>query len=97
MRGAAALWRDMRRGGVALWVSGLCWAVMFTAFMVALTLTTVANVLVTMAMAPLVTALFARVFLQPPAAGAHLGRDRAGRRSASPGCSGARRWTAAAR
>ena len=46
------------RGGVcaacarrqrALWLSGLCWSVMFTAFMVALTLTTVANVLVTMA------------------------------------------------
>ena len=33
----------------ALWVSGLCWCVMYTAFMVALTLTTVANVLVTMA------------------------------------------------
>jgi drug/metabolite transporter (DMT)-like permease len=36
---------------------------MFTAFMVAITMTTVANVLVTMALAPLVTALFARVAL----------------------------------
>ena len=50
----------LRRGGRALWLSGLCWAVMFTAFMVALTLTTVANVLVTMAIAPLFTALLAR-------------------------------------
>ena len=33
---------------------------MFTAFMVALTLTTVANVLVTMALAPLFTALLSR-------------------------------------
>ena len=49
--------------GAPLWVSGLCWSVMFTAFMVALTLTTVANVLVTMALGPLLTALLARVFL----------------------------------
>lgn len=48
-----------RRG--ALWLSGLCWAVMFTAFMVALTLTGVARVLVTMALGPLLTALLARV------------------------------------
>ena len=36
---------------------------MFTAFMVALTLTAVANVLITMAVGPLVTALITRVFL----------------------------------
>ena len=36
---------------------------MFTAFMLALTLTTVANVLVTMAIGPLLTALIARVFI----------------------------------
>ncbi|WP_153131240.1 DMT family transporter [Dechloromonas hortensis] len=63
MRGAA-LWRSLRHGGRWLWLSGLCWAVMFTAFMVALTLTSVANVLVTMALGPLVTALFARLFLR---------------------------------
>ena len=39
------------------WLSGVCWSVMFTAFMVALTLTAVANVLITMAVGPLVTAL----------------------------------------
>ncbi|RTL35371.1 MAG: DMT family transporter [Burkholderiales bacterium] len=49
--------------GAAVWASGVCWAVMFTAFMVALSLTTVANVLVTMSLGPLLTALFARVFL----------------------------------
>ena len=45
-----------------LWLSGVCWAVMFTAFMVALTLATVAEVLVTMSVGPLLTALVARVF-----------------------------------
>ena len=45
------------------WLSGVCWSVMFTAFMVALTLTAVANVLITMAVGPLLTALITRVFL----------------------------------
>jgi len=53
----------IRRGGWALWLSGVCWSVMFTAFMVALTLTSVANVLVTMAIGPFLTALIARVFI----------------------------------
>ena len=62
-RGPSVLLRSLRDGGVTLWLSGLCWCVMFTAFMVAITLTTVANVLVTMAIAPLLTALVARVAL----------------------------------
>jgi len=53
----------IRNGNTALWVSGLCWSVMFTAFMVALTLTSVANVLVTMSVGPFLTALMARVFI----------------------------------
>ncbi|MEY4138535.1 MAG: hypothetical protein RLZZ371_717 [Pseudomonadota bacterium] len=53
----------MRQGGSALWLSGLCWCGMFTFFMVAMMLTTVANVLVTMALAPLLTALMARIFI----------------------------------
>ena len=57
-----AVFAQMRRGGPSLWLSGLCWSVMFTAFMVALTLTTVANVLVTLALGPLLTALVARIF-----------------------------------
>ncbi|MDO9029243.1 MAG: DMT family transporter [Hydrogenophaga sp.] len=44
----------------AFWVSGVCWSVMFTAFMLALTFTSVANVLVIMALGPLMTALLAR-------------------------------------
>jgi len=53
----------VRAGGWPLWLSGLCWSVMFTAFMVALTMTSVANVLVTMAIAPFLTALMARAFI----------------------------------
>ncbi|MDN3920510.1 DMT family transporter [Roseateles violae] len=62
MRGPALL-GQLRRAPRLVWVSGLCWAVMFTAFMVALTMTKVANVLVTMALGPLLTALFSRLFL----------------------------------
>jgi drug/metabolite transporter (DMT)-like permease len=54
---------SLRQGGRVLWLSGACWCVMFTAFMLALTLTSVANVLVTMALAPLFTAVGARVAL----------------------------------
>ncbi len=53
----------IRHGGLAFWISGVCWSVMFTAFMVALTLTSVANVLVTLALGPFLTALVARVFI----------------------------------
>ena len=53
-------WRPLRRGGWAIWLSGACWAVMFTAFMVALTLTSVANVLITLAAGPLLTAVVSR-------------------------------------
>jgi drug/metabolite transporter (DMT)-like permease len=63
LRGPATLVRTLREGGRTLWLSAACWCVMYTAFMVALTLTTVANVLVTMAIAPLFTALVARVAL----------------------------------
>jgi drug/metabolite transporter (DMT)-like permease len=45
----------------AFWLSGVCWSVMFTAFMVALTMASVANVLITLAAGPLLTALFARI------------------------------------
>ena len=62
VQGRAAL-TTLRGGGRALWLSGLCWSVMFTAFMVAITLMPVANVLVTMAVGPLLTALFAWVFI----------------------------------
>ena len=50
-------------GSFSLWVSGVCWCVMFTAYMVALTMTSVANVLITMALGPLMTALASRLFI----------------------------------
>ena len=53
----------IRRGGKSFWLSGVCWSVMFTAFMVALTLTSVGNVLVTMSIGPLLTAAIARIFI----------------------------------
>jgi drug/metabolite transporter (DMT)-like permease len=64
LRGPMPLWRTVRAGGRALWLSAACWCAMFTAFMVAVTLTTVANVLVTLALAPLMTALMARFVLK---------------------------------
>ncbi len=50
----------------ALWVSGVCWGVMFTAFMVAMVLTTVANTLITLAAGPLLTALVSRLYTGHP-------------------------------
>ena len=63
LRGPRAVAARLRSGDAALWLSALCWCVMYTAFMVALTLTTVANVLITMALGPLFTALVARLAL----------------------------------
>jgi drug/metabolite transporter (DMT)-like permease len=53
-----------KQGGLYLWISGVCWSVMFTAFMMALTMTSVANVLITMSLGPMLTALFARIFIR---------------------------------
>ncbi|TNF61542.1 MAG: DMT family transporter [Burkholderiales bacterium] len=47
----------------AFWISGACWSVMFTAFMLALTFTSVANVLIIMSLGPLFTALLARMVI----------------------------------
>lgn len=47
-------------------VSATMWAVMFTAFVIALSLTTTANALVVMSVSPLLTALLARLFLSDP-------------------------------
>lgn len=57
------VFRRMRSGGPSLWISGICWCGMFTFFMLAITLTSVANVLVAMALGPLLTALAARIFI----------------------------------
>lgn len=58
----------LRAAGRAGLVSGAMWAVMFTCFIVALTLTTVANVLVMSSLGPLCTALLAWLMLREPIA-----------------------------
>jgi drug/metabolite transporter (DMT)-like permease len=55
--------------GAIGWASGAMWAVMFTCFMLALTLTTVANVLVVLAAAPLLAALLGLAVLREPVPG----------------------------
>lgn len=45
-------------------ISGLMWASMFCCFMLALSLTTVANTLIVMSVSPLLTAVFAWIFLR---------------------------------
>ena len=60
----AGMWRDLVRAPRVVWISAVCWSVMYTAFMVALTLTSVANVLITMALGPMVTAMFSWLFLK---------------------------------
>ena len=58
--------KAVRAAGIPGLVSGLMWALMFTAFLFALAMTTTANALVVMAVSPLLTALFAWSFLKDP-------------------------------
>jgi len=46
--------------------SAAMWAVMFTAFVIALSMTTVANALIVMSVSPLLTALLSLIFLKEP-------------------------------
>ena len=59
-------WKAVRAAGAPGLISGLMWAIMFTAFLFALSLTTTANALVVMSISPLLTALFAKMFLKDP-------------------------------
>jgi len=59
-------WKSVRAAGVPGLISGLMWAIMFTAFLFALSMTTTANALVVMAVSPLLTAIFAWFFLKDP-------------------------------
>jgi drug/metabolite transporter (DMT)-like permease len=56
-----------RAGGPGL-LSGCLWATMFICFMLALTLTSTANTLIVLAVAPLITAILARAVLRTPIA-----------------------------
>lgn len=59
-------WLSLRKAGWPGLLSGAMWAVMFTAFLFALSLTTTANTLVVMSVSPLLTAVFARLMLSDP-------------------------------
>jgi drug/metabolite transporter (DMT)-like permease len=59
-------WKAVRAAGLPGLVSGLMWALMFTAFLFALSLTTTANTLVVMSVSPLLTTVFAMLFLKDP-------------------------------
>ena len=56
----------LRNAGRPGLFSGAMWAVMFTAFVLALSLTTTANTLVVMSVSPLLTVVFARIALTDP-------------------------------
>ena len=56
----------VRTAGLPGVFSGVRWAVMFTAFVIALSLTTTANALVTMSISPLLTVICARIVLSDP-------------------------------
>jgi len=56
------IWKRLPWRNRYFWLSGVCWCIMFTAFMMAITLTAVANVLITLACGPLLTALGAWLF-----------------------------------
>ncbi len=62
----ASPWRAVRAAGWPGLVSGLMWATMFTAFLFALSLTTIANAVVVQSVTPLVTAVLASMFLRDP-------------------------------
>jgi drug/metabolite transporter (DMT)-like permease len=68
---AALLWQHKSRALPRLLaqdrfglISGAMWAVMFSCFLIALTLTSVANALIVMSVSPLLTAIFAWIFLR---------------------------------
>lgn len=65
LQGAGAL-RALRTAGTVGLISGAMWAVMFTAFIVALTMTTTANVLVTNSIGAFLTALLSWCVLHEP-------------------------------
>ena len=58
--------KAIRAAGAPGLFSGAMWAVMFTAFILALSLTTTANALVVMSIAPLLTVVCARIVLTDP-------------------------------
>ncbi len=65
-QGLRRAWLDVRGASHLLWISAFFWAVMFTAFMVALTLTSVAQTLLTDSLSPLIAAVLGWLLLRHP-------------------------------
>ncbi|WP_089398206.1 DMT family transporter [Noviherbaspirillum humi] len=63
-RGLAGTLAAIRGGGWRIVVSGLMWCTMFSCFMIALTRTTVANTLIMLSIAPLLTAFLSWLILK---------------------------------
>jgi drug/metabolite transporter (DMT)-like permease len=59
-------WTAVRAAGIPGLVSGLMWALMFTAFLFALSMTSTGNALVMMSVSPLLTAVLASLVLRDP-------------------------------
>ena len=66
VEGRGRAFRALAAAGATVWISGAMWAVMFTCFTIALSLTLVANVLITQSLAPIFTALLAGALLRAP-------------------------------
>jgi drug/metabolite transporter (DMT)-like permease len=64
--GGGRAWQSLKANPLTMGISGVMWAVMFTCFMFALSLTQVANVLITQSLAPVFTALLAGLVLRRP-------------------------------
>jgi drug/metabolite transporter (DMT)-like permease len=74
-------WKAVRRAGFPGLVSGLMWAIMSAAFLVSLSLTTIASALVVMSFSPLFTVVCAAIFLDdqvPPRTWVAAGAAAAG-------------------
>jgi drug/metabolite transporter (DMT)-like permease len=63
-QGIVMQWWGVTWRSKSFWISGVCWSVMFTAFMLALLMTSVAHVLVLLAVGPLLTAVLGRIVLK---------------------------------
>jgi len=59
-------WRAVRGAGLPGLACSFLWAVMFTAYLIALSLTTTANTLIVIGLSPLITAVLARLTLADP-------------------------------
>src|SRR5205085_12169245 len=59
-------WKALRAAGVPGLACSFLWAMMFTAYVVALSLTSTANTLVIIGLSPLITAVLARLTLADP-------------------------------